>query len=472
MLEYLRDMSGKPVAKILIGILMFSFVGWGVAEWVLSNTSREGTLIKVGDTVITPGQFNNEKTREMARLSRPEQKRIYTEPEYANAFLENVIKDLTNNAMVENRAADLGFIVTDKRVIHEIRMFPEFKDKKGAFSPELFMRLLDGSGFTEEQFADYLRSQILRSMVLGSMSVPVKVPDFEVKVAYNARYGEKVIDYTEVKFSDFKIENPTEKSLREFYNNNPKMIPESRVVSYVLVPAKMDKPDSYDAGYTNAQKLEDEIISGESMAAAAKKVNAKFVLLPSFSKEKRPTNQLLTDSIVSKIFSMEQGLESEIMETKQGFVIMRVEKINSEYAADFKSVKDSLVSSWKAEEQKKKAYLKANDLLITLNKTKVLKDKKTTTISRMKGAPTDVLVAAYSTGAVNNAIVPSKNAFYVLHIVKEIEPKVDNAKMATMRKEIQSIKTRQVLADYNAFLIREYPVKVNEKAFQKLFGRK
>jgi hypothetical protein len=465
-------MSGKPVAKILIGILMFSCVGWGVAEWVLSNTSREGTLIKVGDTVITPGQFNNERTREMARLSRPEQKKIYTEPEYANAFLENVIKDLTNNAMVENRAADLGFIVTDKRVIHEIRMFPEFKDKKGSFSPELFMRLLDGSGFTEEQFADYLRSQILRSMVLGSMSVPVKVPDFEVKVAYNARYGEKVIDYTEVKFSDFKIENPTEKSLREFYNNNPKMIPESRVVSYVLVPAKMDKPDSYDAGYTNAQKLEDEIISGESMAAAAKKVNAKFVLLPSFSKEKRPTNQLLTDSIVSKIFSMEQGLESEIMETKQGFVIMRVEKINSEYAADFKSVKDSLVSSWKAEEQKKKAYLKANDLLITLNKTKVLKDKKTTTISRMKGAPTDVLVAAYSTGAVNNAIVPSKNAFYVLHIVKEIEPKVDNAKMATMRKEIQSIKTRQVLADYNAFLIREYPVKINEKVFQKLFGRK
>lgn len=471
MLEYLRDMSNKPIAKVLIGILMFSFVGWGVAEWILNNANRESTLVRVGDIKITPGQFNNEKSREMSKLSKPEQKRIYTEPEFANAFLNKILGDSINNALVENRAADLDFIVTNRRIAHEIKVFPEFQDR-GSFSPAKFDRLLSGAGFTEEGFADYLRGQILRSMVLGSMSVPVKVPDFEVKAMYNSRYGERQIEYSELKFSDFKVANPTDESLKAFYKQNPKMVPESRVVAYVVVPAQMDKPDSYDAGYSRAQKMEDAIISGETMSAAAKKVNGKFVLLPAFQRDKRPVDILLNDQVVSKIFSMEQGIESDIMETKQGFVIMRVEKITTTYAADFNSVKASLISSWKIEEQKKQAYLRANEMLINLNKTKSLVNKKTATVSRMTGAPTELLVAAFSQSVGSNLIVPGKSAFYVLHIQKEIAPKTDSAKMTTLRKELQSMKTREIISDYNAFLIREYPVKVNEKAFKRLFGGK
>jgi hypothetical protein len=309
-------------------------------------------------------------------------------------------------------------------------------------------------------------------MVLDTMSVPTKVPDFEVKAMYNSRHGQRQIEYSTVKFSDFKIANPTDTALQEFYKKNPKMIPESRVVSYALISAQMEKPDSYDAGYTRVQKMEDAIISGETMSGAAKIANGKYVLLPAFQRDKRPVDQLLTDQIVSKIFSIEQGLESEIIETKQGFVIIRVEKINPMHAADFKSVKNDLISAWKIEQQKKQAYLRANDLLISLNKTKSLKGKTMATVSRMTGAPTDVLVSAFSQPMGSNLIVPGKNAFYVLHIEKEIAPKIDSGKFAALRKELAGIKKREIVADYNAFLIREYPVKVNDKAFKRLFGGK
>ncbi|HNY24922.1 MAG TPA: SurA N-terminal domain-containing protein [Alphaproteobacteria bacterium] len=471
MLEYLRDMSNKPIAKVLIGILMFSFVGWGVAEWVLNNANRESALLRVGDIKITPGQFSNEKTRELERLSKPQQKQIYTDPAASSAFLNKVMGDLTNSALIQNRANDLKFIVTDRRIAREIRNFPEFQDR-GTFSPMKFDRILNNSGFSEEQFAEYLRSQILRGMVLGSMSVPVKVPDFEVKAVYNTRYGQRQIDYTAVNFGDFKVANPTDSQLREFYKQNPKMIPESRVVSYVLVSAQMDKPDSYDAGYTRAQKMEDSIISGDSMSVAAKKVNAKYILLPAFQKNKRPVDQLLTDQVVAKIFAMEQGLESEIMETKQGFAIIRVEKINKEAAANFDSVKSNLIAGWKTEEQKKQAYLHANQLLINLNKDKSLAGKKSVTVSRANGAPVELLVSAFSNGEGKNLIVPGKNSFWVLHVGKSIAPKMDNAKFAALKKELQGMKSRSVMSDYNSFLIREYPVKLNQKAFDKYFGNK
>ena len=48
MLEYLRNASEKPVAKILISILAFSFVGWGVAEWIFGGAVGDNTLIHIG----------------------------------------------------------------------------------------------------------------------------------------------------------------------------------------------------------------------------------------------------------------------------------------------------------------------------------------------------------------------------------------------------------------------------------------
>ena len=60
MLDYLRNAAEKPVAKILIGILAFSFVGWGAAEWIFGNVAGDNTIMYVGDTDVSAQQFNAE----------------------------------------------------------------------------------------------------------------------------------------------------------------------------------------------------------------------------------------------------------------------------------------------------------------------------------------------------------------------------------------------------------------------------
>lgn len=469
MLEYLRNASEKPVAKILISVLAFSFVGWGVAEWIFSNVAGDNAIMYVGDTDISVQQFNSEKSRELAQMTRDQQRAVYADADAQNEFSQQVLTKIATQQMTQNRANELSFAVSDKRIAQEIREFPEFQEN-GQFSAFLFDNVLNNSGYTESEFADVLRGQVLRSMVLGALSAPVAVPEFAVQAAYNARYGNRDIEYATVKYSDFKVAEPTDTQLQDFYKQNPKTLPETRTVSYVFIETDMAQPDKYDAGYAIAVKVEDDIIAGDSMKDVAAKHKVKYVALKPFSRENRPVDKLLTDSMVDKIFDMEPQLESEMIETKDGFVFVRVDEVKPAHTASFDSVKKSLVNDWKKAEQKKQAYVRANELLVDLNKKDgKLAGKKTATVSRTDGAPNALLVPAFRNEIGQNSIESGPDAFYVLSVKKAIAPKVEKKKMDSLRKEMENLSAQALQEDYNSFLMREYPVEINEKVYNRVF---
>ncbi len=470
MLEYLRNMSGKPVAKILMAILIFSFVGWGVADWIFSNTIQPNALVTVGDYEITMDGFNAEKNRRISMMEDAQRKQIYTDAKFANEVYSEILTEMINDLLIENKAKDLGFVVSDKRIAAEIASYPEFQEN-GNFSSWRFDAILNASGHTEASFAGFIRSQMLRSMVMMAMNYPVAVPDFAAKAAYNARYMTKDVKFATVKFADQKIEKSNDKDLEEFYKKNPKMMPETRVVEYVLVGADMNKPDSYDAGYNKIIMAEDEIIGGATFGDAAKKSGGKYVKIPSFAKNEKIKDKIVTDSILDQVFGMQQGIESGIIETKDGFAIVRVSEIKPSYAQSFADAKKSIIKDFEKSEQEKVAYLKANEILIDVNAGKDVKSLKSATVSRMDGAPTDVLVAAYANPIGANVIVESANAFYVLSVVGEKMPKVDDKKMNDIKKEVETMTTRGIFDDYNSYLMRQYKIDLNEKELEKIMAK-
>lgn len=467
MLEYLRNAAEKPVAKILISILAFSFIGWGVAEWIFSGTMGDNTLMRVGGHKVSMQQFNMEKSRQLAAMTREQQRATYADPALTAALNASVLGTIASQQMAQNRADDLGFVVTDGRIAREIREFPEFQ-LNGRFSTYLFSDVLRNSGYSEADFADVLRGQVLRQMVLGSMVMPIAVPKFAVLAAYNARYATRDIEYATVNFSDYKVGTPTDDQLREYYAQNPQVVPEQRTASYVLVPAKMDTPDTYDAGYTLAQRVEDDIISGDALSVAAKKHDAKFVALKPVARGEKISDSVLTDAMIAKIFAMDEGTESEILETKQGFVIIRLDAVAPEHNAEYASVKNNLIADWQRAEQKKQAYVRANEILVDLNQNNKF-NGKSATVTRANGAPIDVLAAAFNSPINTNLIVPTNNAFYVLRVKSEKMPTTDKKRLDALRSELIKASSAYTLDDYNSFLKRTYPVKVNEKVYNRFF---
>ncbi len=470
MLEYLRNAADKPLAKVLMFVLIFSFVGWGAAEWIFGNVSSDTTLIHVGDAGVSVQQFNNERSQELAAMTKDEQRAAYTDPAKSAELTKNVMMVLTRNQLLANRAEDLGFVVSEKRIADEIRMNPQFQ-VNGQFVPWMFDMVIQNSGLSEQDIANALRVEILRKMVMGATSVPMDVPQFAVDAMYNARYAKRDIKYVPVKFSEFKVDNPSDDQLKEYYVQNPRVIPETRSVSYVFVAADMNKPDVYDAGFKTTQQIEDMIISGDSMKDAAEKYNAKFVQLQNIKRDGKVSDAVLTDDLIAKLFAMDMGMESELLELKNGFAILRVDEIHASHNAEFKDVKKDLVDGWKKSEQRKKAYVRANELLVDANGGRGLKNAKSVSVTRTEGATLELLNAAFAGKDGDNTIVEDDDAFYVLHIDKTAMPKKDTKKIEALRGELKKTSVNYVGDDYSQFLKRHYPVRVNDKVYRRFIAK-
>lgn len=466
MLEYLRNAADKPVAKVLMGILIFSFVGWGVAEWVFGLSSSDMTLMRVGDAKISIQQYSNMKSNELANLSREEQRKIYTDPTAMAAFQNGVIKKIASIKRVEKHANDLGYVVSDHRIANEIRDIPQFQEN-GKFSPAAFDVVLRNSGLTESDVANDIRMRALSEMVNTPINTKIKTPRFASRAAYNARGASRTIDVATVKFAEFDVATPTEEQLREFYKQNPHRIAESRDISYVILPTEMDKPDEYEKNLKIAQKMEDDIIGGDTLATAAKAHNAKFKEYKNITAQKLPDDKFFDNAMIARVFDMDAGVESEMIETRDGFVIVRIDKITPEHNAEFDTVKKDLTAEWTRAERRKLAYVRANELLVDLNKTGKLANKKTTTITRTDGAAPAVLVAAFKGSVGENLIADDSNAFYVMHIENEKMPAADDKKMESVGAEVSKMAAGHIRADFDAYLEREYPIKINEKTYNR-----
>ena len=191
--------------------------------------------------------------------------------------------------------------------------------------------------------------------------------------------------------------------------------------------------------------------------------------LGAFSRDKRPVDTVLTDSVMNTLFDMAEGTETELLETKQGFVLARVDQVVPAHNAEFDAVRGNLAADWVRAEQKKQAYVRANEIL-TAAKDGDSAGMQKATVSRGSGAAAEVLSAAFNNEIGDVGIAPGTDAFYVVRVNAQAIPAVDSAKMADVRKERVTMAGREMTDDYNSFLQRQYPIKVNKKVFNKIFA--
>ena len=122
------------------------------------------------------------------------------------------------------------------------------------------------------------------------------------------------------------------------------------------------------------------------------------------------------------------------------------------------------------EEQRKQAYLKVNSYLIDINNKKPVSKLINKTVSRTDGLPLEVLSNIYNNKIGSSFIVPYKDSFYLVSVKKDVFEAVDKKKMDNLQKELVSMQSSILFADYNSFLLRTYKVKMNDKMINRLIS--
>ncbi len=487
MLEKLHNASETIWAKILMGILIFSFVGWGVANWIFGENMMDTNLATVGNTSVSTMEFDREINRQMAQMSKAMQKSIYTDNVAKKYFSEQVFNNMVSRILLEQRANDIKLNVSDRYIASIIKDSPEFMEN-GFFSTEKFDAILAANQISEREFADVLRNQVLREMLLRGLLGGTYVSNFILTEEYQSRNETRDIDWAIVKFDDFNIsQKPTEDNLKETYAKLKPMLPEYRSVSYIFIPEKNIKnPDDYTKTYAVAQKVEDAIISGEDMKKTAEKFKVKFGKTAPFSIQKKGkdgksiNDNIIDDKILNLVFTMESGIENPLMELNDGFLIIRVDEIEPAMATPFESVRPQIEKEWAESEKEKLAYIRANEILKELHSGVDFKDasKKASgvypdaKITRKSSSifPAEVLNTAFNSSLGTRTIAAGNRAFYVVAVNQKSNPAVSSEKLNSIRQETSNLVAKMITDDYTNFLQTKYPLKLNEKMFKKLFS--
>lgn len=138
-------------------------------------------------------------------------------------------------------AADLGIKVSDNELASYIQADPSFHDQSGAFTAEMFRRVLKNVGMEPVFYEEMLRRRItlgrLEQVVTSSAWVP------PATLALRARgYTDSFTLCTAVVSNKFKASEMklTEEEVREFYDRHPEMYtePDKRQVVYSVFKAK------------------------------------------------------------------------------------------------------------------------------------------------------------------------------------------------------------------------------------------
>jgi len=229
MLQTIRDKITGWVAGLFLGAIGIVFVFWGI-DFQSTNASFaakvDGERIPV-ETVRQAWQRRQSQLQQMLRGELP--------PEMARAQQQAIMDQYIQQALLTQRANDLGYKVSDEALARRVMEIPEFQ-VDGKFSADRYNGLLRQNGLTEARFesqlqGDLLLEQLQKGVVDSAFAVP-----YELERRYALEKQQRELDYVLIAANDFLPSvTVTDEQIQNYYEQNSKdfLLPETVDLQYI-----------------------------------------------------------------------------------------------------------------------------------------------------------------------------------------------------------------------------------------------
>ncbi|WP_367364689.1 peptidylprolyl isomerase [Candidatus Tisiphia endosymbiont of Nedyus quadrimaculatus] len=244
MLNNIRNAADSFVMRVLLGMIAFAFVGWGIKD--VLQTTNNFDLITFSDTkTISEEDFLKAKA-EQIRVIQKQTGTHLSEEDIKQLNIDNfIIKKLINNRIMNYLVHYYNLDLTDDTVIQFIKESANFKNEQGLFDVALFKGFLKNSYINEEDYVSDVKEHTLKNSLISIFIESFQTPKIMVKNIVDYMAETRDVDLVQIdlkaqpKGAFMTYATPVE--LEELYKENQELfeIPEKRSLSYVKISSEV-----------------------------------------------------------------------------------------------------------------------------------------------------------------------------------------------------------------------------------------
>jgi len=378
MMENLRAAANHLALKIILGLIIVSFVLTGVGGYVSGNNNYAA---EVNGQEIGRGQFENAVANERNRQQQQMGDRfseLAANDGYMQALRSQVLNQMIDEALLDQYAKTLGLSISDEQIKQAIFKQPAFQSD-GKFDNARYTSIIRNMGLTPEQYAQALRNQLITEQlvnaIVGTDFVLTGEMDELIALISQQRVVREAIINVEALAAKQEV---TEQEVSEFYarNKNDYVAPEQFKVSYILLDAATFKETASDADIQSyydqhiesftqpqrdrysiiqtkteaeAQAILDELKKGADFATLAKEKSSDIISARNGGDMGWLESSTTPDELKNAGLR-EKGQLSGVIKSSVGFLVARLDDIQPAQVKPLSEVRNDIIA--KVEQEK------------------------------------------------------------------------------------------------------------------------
>lgn len=378
MMDNLRAASNHVVLKILLGLIILSFVLTGVSGYLTGGSGDYAA--KVNGQEISRAQleraFSSERARQQQMLGEQFSALAGNEG-YMQQIRQQALSQLIDELLLDQYAKDIGLAISDEQIKQAIFNQPAFQTD-GKFDNAKYMSIINNMGFSADQYAEALRKQLTTQQLIQSVTGTDFVLSNETDSLAALVSQQRLVREATINVNALVVKQTvTPEEINNYYqqNKNSFMSPEQFRVSYIkLDAASMQQPvsesdiqswyDQHQQDYTQPQRNRYSIIQTKTKAEAqsvldALKSGGDFAALakeksvdPISARKGGDMGWLEPDTTPDELKQAglkEKGQLSGVITSSVGFIVARLDDIQPEKMKALAEVRDDIAAKVKQE---------------------------------------------------------------------------------------------------------------------------
>ncbi|SCC50877.1 peptidylprolyl isomerase [Kosakonia oryziphila] len=378
MMDNLRAAANHVVLKIILGLIIVSFILTGVGNYLIGGNNNYAAEVNGQD--ISRSQFENAVTSERNRMSQQlgdQFSELAANESYMKSLRQQVLNRMIDEALLDQYAKKLHLGISDEQVKKAIFSTQAFQ-ANGKFDNNRFNAIINQMGMSADQYAQALRNQLTTQQLINAVAgtdfmLKGEADELAALVAQQRVVRQAVINVNALAAK----QTASDDEVTSYYDQNKSrfIAPEQFRVSYIKLDATAMQENVSDAEiqayydqhqdqFTQPQRnrysviqtkteddakaVLDELNKGADFATVAKAKSTDIISARNGG-DMGWLEESTTPDELKNAGLKEKGQLSGVIKSSVGFLVARLDDIQPAKVKPLSEVRDELAAKVKQE---------------------------------------------------------------------------------------------------------------------------